>query len=340
MATAHAGKDAALQLAPISSISIPTTISPEAQAFLKKRYVSSGKIPPTPRSVEEWKARQERYRQVYGRADLQNALQQSQPFNIEKQTIAEVTVRTIRPAAIAAQNQDRVLIQLHGGGYVYGDGDMTVIGAIPIALRSQIKVISVDYRMPPEAPFPAAVEDVVAVYRELIQRYRPENIGIFGSSAGGGLTAAVTLAIRDQGLPLPSAVALITPWSDLSKSGDSYETLAELDPVLRSYEAGLADFATLYAGDTDLKKPLVSPVYGDYSKGFPPALLLTGTRDLFLSCTVRLHRKLRQAGQPAELHVFEGMWHGFHGNNKLPEAQDALNEIADFFKRHLGQPRS
>lgn len=323
----------------VSRFTIPSTVSPAAQALLKRFADAPIVTPPTPRTREDWLARQERYRQVYGRAGLQKALQRAEGVTIKTEDMGGVTVRTVRPASVAEHYRGRVLMHLHGGAYIYGDGEHTVIAAIPVAQAAQIEVVSVDYRMPPDHPYPTAVEDAVAVYRELLKRYRPEHIGIFGGSAGGGLAAATTLAIRDRGLPLPGALALRSPWTDLSKTGDSYHTLDGLDPILRSYEAAAAAPARLYAGNHDLKKPLISPVYGDFGPGFPPTFLLTGTRDLLLSCTVRLHRKLRQAGVEAELHVFEGMWHGFDGIAELPEAADALNEIVDFFNRQLADPQ-
>jgi acetyl esterase/lipase len=187
--------------------------------------------------------------------------------------------------------------------------------------------------MPPEHPFPAAVDDGVAVYRELLESYGAEDIAIFGTSAGGGLAAAVTLAARDAGLPLPAAVIMHTPWTDLSKTGDSYFTNDRVDPIIPTYDGQLAAAAKLYAGDAGLKHPLVSPVYADYGPGFPPALLSTGTRDLLLSATVRLHRELRRAGVPAELHVFDAMWHGL---SNMPEGQELQTEVLAFLAEHLG----
>jgi len=195
-------------------------------------------------------------------------------------------------------------------------------------------VVSVDYRMPPEHPFPAAVDDGLAVYRELLERFDPGAIAIIGTSAGGGLAAAVTLAARDAGLPLPAAVVMHTPWTDLSKTGDSYFTNDGVDPVLRSYDGTLEVMARMYAGKASLTHPLVSPVYADYSKGFPPSMLSTGTRDLLLSATVRLHRALRRAGVPAELHVFDALWHGI---SMVPEGKELQAETLEFLERQLGE---
>ena len=175
--------------------------------------------------------------------------------------------------------------------------------------------------------------DTIGVYRELLESYEAKDIAIFGTSAGGGLTAAVTLAARDAGLPLPAAVIMHTAWTDLSKTGDSYFTNDRVDPTIPTYDGALEAAANLYAGDAGLKHPLVSPVYADYQPGFPPALLSTGTRDLLLSSTVRLHRVLRRAGIPAELHVFDAMWHGL---DRMPEAQELQAEVLAFLAEHLG----
>lgn len=283
---------------------------------------------PAPKNAAEWHAYREQLEIPFG-PRLETAIAAA-GVSIEKQELAGVTVREILPAG-REPRAGQVLINLHGGGYVFLGGDLSVMEGLGLA-ASGYRVISVDYRMPPDHPFPAAVDDGVAVYRELLKRYEPDGIALFGASAGGGLTAAVALAARDAGLPLPGAVVMHTPWADLSKTGDSYFTNAGVDPVLPSYDGLLAESAAVYAGAAGLEHPLVSPVYADFSGGFPPALLSTGTRDLLLSCTVRLHRELRRAGVPAELHVFEAMWHGL---SAMPEGADLHREVLAFLERHL-----
>jgi acetyl esterase/lipase len=242
-------------------------------------------------------------------------------------------VREIVPKAPRQPRAGKVLMNVHGGAYWLMGGRLCVNEGLGMADVGRYRVVSVDYRMPPEHPFPAAVEDGVAVYRKLLESYEAENIAIFGTSAGGGLAAAVTLAARDAGLPMPAAVIMHTPWADLSKTGDSYFTNDRVDPTIPTYDGALEAAAKLYAGDAGLKHPLVSPVYADYAPGFPPALLSTGTRDLLLSPTVRLHRALRRGGIPAELHVFDAMWHGL---NRMPEALELQKEVLAFLSEHLG----
>jgi acetyl esterase/lipase len=199
------------------------------------------------------------------------------------------------------------------------------------------KVIAVDYRMPPEAYFPAALDDGMTVYKSLIKTTDPKNIAVFGSSAGGALTLEMMLKAKQDGLPMPGAIAPGTPMSDVTKVGDTFITNARLDNVLVSPD-GFCDAGTVvYANGHDLKDPLLSPVYGDMA-GFPPTILTSGTRDLFLSNTVRVHRKLREAGVEAVLQVFEGESHAqYYRDINAPETKEYNMEVAAFFDRHLGQ---
>jgi acetyl esterase/lipase len=181
------------------------------------------------------------------------------------------------------------------------------------------------------------MDDAMAVWKELVKTHDPHNMAIFGSSTGGGMTLAMVLRARQEGLPLPGAIAPGTPWSDLTETGDTYRTNEWVDNVLVSYNGWLKRAALLYANGHDLKDPQLSPIYGDFS-GFPPAILTSGTRDLFLSLTVLTHRKLRRAGVEAELQVFEGMSHAqYYFDPFVPESKEAFTEIARFFDKHLGQ---
>ena len=194
-----------------------------------------------------------------------------------------------------------------------------------------LPTVSVDYRMPPADPFPAAVHDCLAVYRDLLKGAEGRKIFIGGSSAGGNLAAAVTLMIRDQGLPLPAAVVLLTPEVDLTEAGDTFRTNELLDVTLKR---GLPECNALYAGGHALTDPYVSPLFADFTRGFPPTFIQSGTRDLFLSNSVLLHRKLRRAGVEAELHVWEAMPHGGFGFGSVPENDEIAAEVRQFIARH------
>ena len=310
---------------------VPDYLSPQAKAVLSRPVNLGSAQVPVPRSNAEWRARREMAESGFMRPRLEKALAATN-IGVEKTELGGVVVRVLTPPPPRRPIPGVALIELHGGAYTIGGGDISIMGGIGLAAAGY-RVISVDYRMPPEHPFPAAVEDGVAVYRALLETYAPGRIAILGGSAGGGLTASVIVSARDQGLPLPGAAIMHTPWSDLSKTGDTYATLEGVDPVLTTYDGSLGQSAALYAGDAGLDHPLVSPVYADFEPGFPPALLSSGTRDLLLSCTVRLHRALREAGVEADLHVFDAMW---HGATAMPDMLDLHREVQVFLAEHLG----
>ena len=199
------------------------------------------------------------------------------------------------------------------------------------------KVISVDYRMPPEAYFPAALDDGMAAYKHALKTTPAKNIAIFGTSAGGALTLEMVLRAKQLGLPMPAAIAPGTPMSDVTKVGDTFHTNELVDNVLVSRDGFCDAGAKVYSAGHDMKDPLISPVYGDMT-GFPPTILTSGTRDLLLSNTVRVHRKLRQAGIEAVLQVYEGQSHAHYlRDDSAPETREVFAEISGFFNKHMGK---
>jgi acetyl esterase/lipase len=243
----------------------------------------------------------------------------------------------VTPDVIQPENRNRLLIQLHGGCYVLNSGEAATAEAIMMAGFGHTKVISVDYRQAPEAYFPAALDDAVTVYKAALKMARPKNIGILGTSAGGALTLDLILRAKQLGLPMPGAIAPGTPMADNTKIGDSFQTNAMVDNVLVSPDGFCHGAALFYAHGHEMTDPLISPIYGDMH-GFPPAILTTGTRDLLLSNTVRVHRKLREAGVEASLQVYEGQSHAeYMRDDTAPETKEAFGEIASFFGQHLGQ---
>lgn len=312
---------------------IPDTVSKEIQPFIS--------APPFaywdthPKTNQAWK--QWTNHLANESAKTLPALQKQMKVNVKPQTLAGVNSFTITPETIAPKNKQRILLHLHGGGYVLNPGQAGTDEAIMMASYGKIKVISLDYRMPPDHPFPAAIDDAFAAYQALLKRYPSTHIGVFGTSTGGGMTLALMLKIKESKLPMPAAIVLGTPWTDLTKTGDSYFTHEGLDNVLVSYDGWLGDAAKLYANGYDLKEPLISPIYGDVT-GLPPALLVTGTRDLFLSNTIRMHLKLRDAGNTADLIVLEGLSHAqYLMVAGAPENKRYFNMSYAFFDQYLKQ---
>ena len=319
---------------PGRAIPVPSTASPQLQAMIATPYRVPG-WNADPKDAAEWKDLITS--RAAGAAATAKIVREKLGVNMEATKIGGVGVFILTPKEIPPANRNRLLVHVHGGGYVFGPGESGTGEAIPMAAYGGFKVISIDYRMPPDFPYPAAMDDAMAVWKELVKTHDPRNMAIFGSSTGGGMTLAMVLRAKQEGLPVPAAIAPGTPWSDLTETGDTYKTNEWVDNVLVSWHGWLGRAAALYANGHDLKDPQLSPIYGDFS-GFPPAILTSGTRDLFLSLTVLTHRKLRRAGVEAELQVFEGMSHAqFYFDPFVPESKEAFTEIAGFFDRHLGK---
>jgi epsilon-lactone hydrolase len=315
---------------------VPDTVSPQMQAIIARPF--DPKFNLVPEAVADWKTRVDNAAAatVAGLPKLREAL----GVTVEPTTIAGVKAFIVAPAVIPPRNQERVLLHFHGGVRVFNPGEAGTREAILMAGFAGYRVISVDYRMPPDFPFPAALDDATAVYRELIRTTKPENIGIFGASAGGSLTLTTLLRAKMENLPMPGAIAPGTPTVDLSKTGDTLFTNAGVDNILGTQDGFIRATAMLYANGRDLKDPLLSPIYGDVN-GFPPAILTSGTRDLYLSNTVRMHRKLRAAGVEAVLQIWEGQSHvQYMFDITAPETKEYHDEVARFFDLHLGKSKS
>jgi acetyl esterase/lipase len=253
--------------------------------------------------------------------------------NVEETTTAGVRTDILTP--LDGPKSSRVLINLHGGGFNSDSGSL--IEGVPIANLAKIKVVSVYYRLAPENPFPAAVDDVVAVYKELLKTHKPQSIGIFGTSAGAILTAEVTVKLKQLGLPLPAALGIFSGLADFSRPSDSRQIFSlnglpgRMEPVDPTHQPD-----DQYVGKTDRKDPLLSPIFADLH-GMPPTLLVTSTRDLLLSDTTTFHRALLGAGDDAQLVVFEALPHAFWYHFKLPETKEALELMAKFFDGKLAR---
>ena len=249
--------------------------------------------------------------------------------------MADVPCFGVTPKEVPAENKERLIVHLHGGAFVFNAGIAGTGEASLLADACKTRVLSIDYRMPPDHPFPAASDEVLAVWKAVVTEHDAKKTVMAGTSAGGGLILTTMLRLKDSDTPRPAALFIGTPGADLTKNGDSVYLNAEVDSLLGRYEGRIEACMKLYANGHDLKEPLISPLFGDFT-GFPPTILISGTRDLLLSATIRVHRKLRSAGVEADLHVYEGESHAMYLTSfPSPESRDALSEIAKFFDRHL-----
>lgn len=307
---------------PARVIPLPKTISEQSRQVLANPRMSMPVHYPPLDDKVAWKAL---IAEIDDRVEkMLSAALPKQGYKVDTQLIDSVVTYVVTPDDVS-EGDPRVFLEFHGGGFSLGGGESCKMMAIAMALRTGARVVSVDYRMPPDHPFPAALDDAMVVYRALLESHAPENIVVGGISAGGGLTAALALRSRDEGLPMPAGLILMTPGVDLTISGDTFHTLLGIDPVLPT---PVPEMLQLYAGDTPLDHPYVSPVLGRFDAGFPATFLQSGTRDLLLSSTVRMHRALREVGVNAELHVFEGMPHGGFGGT--PEDMEVTKELRRF----------
>ena len=260
-------------------------------------------------------------------------------LNREDTKIAGVHVYDYTPKdGVAEANKKRVLINLHGGGFSGCWPGCAELESMPIASLGRIRVVSVDYREGPDHKFPAASEDVAAVYQELLKTHKPQEIGIYGCSAGGGLTAMSMTWFQKHNLPAPGAIGIFCAGAGgFARLGDAAYTAGPLGEMRMTH--GHVNMPRLgYFEGADMSDPLIAPVNSPEALAkFPPTLLISGTRGFELSDTLYTHEQLVKAGVDAELHVWEALFHGFFYNPDVPESKDCYNVIVKFFERHLGK---
>lgn len=306
-------------------VPVPKSLSPEAQHRLSRREPDQGpaqSLADRRKSTDAYTAR--------ARVEWSRIC----PNQIVEEKIAGVPVRIVTPEGLPEANRDKVLLDLHGGGFNSDSGSYTE--SIPIASYSKIKVVAVLYRLAPEHPFPAAVDDAVAVYKELLKTYKPNNVVIYGTSAGAILTAEVAARLKQSSVPLPAALGIFSGLGDFSRAGDSLAIYA-----LGGFSGHLGPPSPEphdpeYIAAADPRDPVLSPIFSDL-RGLPPTLFITSGRDLLLSGTADLHRAYYKAGVDARLVVYDALPHAFWYDPKLPEAIEANHIMADFFVRQLAK---
>jgi epsilon-lactone hydrolase len=270
---------------------------------------------------------------AFYKSEIYKRVRDRYPVQITSQRIAGVDSEIFTPSqGIAAKNRNRVLINLHGGGFLEGARTVSHLESVPIAAVSGIKIVSVDYRQAPEARFPAATDDVGAVYRELLKTYEPENIGIFGCSAGGLLTSETIVWLKQERLPPPGAIGMFCMGASYTGKGDSSR-------IARAIEGAPADeFAPYFAyfkGVESNDARAFPALSREALLAFPPSLLISGTRDHALSSVINTHARLSALGVESDLHVFEGLGHAFFYDPDLPESQEVYALVSRFFDAHL-----
>ncbi len=254
------------------------------------------------------------------------------PYSMNDRVINGTTTLWITPPNL--KHKDKVMIFIHGGGWIVNSRKAQLKFQADVASSLGVKLVSIEYRLAPEHPYPAAVNDIVAAYKGIIKEYGAKNTGLFGTSAGGGLTLATLLRLKADGLPLPAASAPLSPGADMTASGHMFRGIGLQDPILPAY--GTYTAMKAYVGSADPKDPLVSPVFGDYS-GMTPLFLLAGTSELLASDAIRVAASARSQGIDVTLLVSDGMWHVPISNGSgVPELQLAYDELIKFFRRHMG----
>jgi acetyl esterase/lipase len=316
-------------------VQVPDTISAEARQYLES-LPDPATLPASPAADDfaGWKRAWEAG-ETASEPKVAATLKRYDP-TVKQRKLGGVTVLDIKPKGW--KDNGKVLVHAHGGAYTLYSAHSRLQSSVPAADATGLRVISIDYTLAPVAKWEKVTDEVLAVFDGLQKEgYKLKDIAIYGESAGGALAAGSVLKMRDKGLGMPAAVVLWSPWADITNRGDSAVTMKSFDPVY-IYDRQLKSSADAYADPKDQKHPHVSPVYGDYTQGFPPTLIQGGTRELFLSHFVRQYRAIDSAGGTAILDLYDGMPHIFQLRPEMadaPETATALKKMAKFLKQHL-----
>ncbi len=314
------------------NIYIPTTISIEAQQTLSEiiKTQQYNLRAPAPDNIDAWHQLHFVNEQVM--KDVNDKVVAHTGVRINEEQLGSVPVLDIRPPNW--KNNGKVLLYTHGGAHTLYSARSTLISSANMSVATGLRVISIDYMTAPIANWHQMQAQVMSVFKALLKSdYSMDDIAIYGDSSGAGLAISSVLNLRDNGMGMPAAVVLWSPWVDISDTGDTATTLKSDDPIL-SYDNLLHNSAKAYAAGIELTDPRVSPLYADFTKGFPPSMIQVGTKEMLLSGSVRLYQRLEASGQKTKLDVYEGMWHLFQVN-PIPEAGVALGKSAAFINQNL-----
>lgn len=316
-----------------NSIYIPPTISKEAQqklSTLQPDLVSNNL--PGPNDLNAWK---KIFQERESARDVNiTALSEFYQANLTYTKMGNANVIDIKPNNWS--NGDKILVYTHGGGYTQLSANTTLGGALEIANTTGLRMISVDYTLAPFSKWNQTTDQILSVIQDLRsnQGYPMDNLAMIGDSAGGDMTLGSVLKMRDTGIGLPGAVVVLSPNTDLTLTGDTVTTLRDADPILNADAVKI--MVSTYANPNEYTIPYVSPIYGNFTEGFPPTLIQVGTKEILLSDSVRLYQALDQAHIPVKLDVYEGMPHVFQGAlANTPESKIAISKINDFLKEYL-----
>lgn len=315
-------------------VNVPETVSAQAQAFLRT-LKNPALTPAFPEATDiaGWRKLQA-LAEADGKAKSEPLLARYEHTVLPRE-LGGIPALDLRPKGWT--DDGRILLYTHGGAHVMYSAASTLGRAVVAAHSTGLRVISIDYTLAPHAKYDRMSDEVVTAIQALLkQGQRLADTAIFGDSSGGGLAAAVVLKMRDRGLGMPAAVSLASPWLDVTRSGDTETTLHDADPN-QLYERHSRFAAAAFADIADQKHPYASPVYADFSSGFPPTLIQGGLKETLLSGFVRLYQALDVAGVPAKLDLYEGMVHNFQ--DRVPDAPESLlarRKMRDFLRRHLG----
>lgn len=315
-----------------SNFYIPTTVSKEAQDFIKtfNRETRDNNITPKANDIKNWEEYNNNFLSV-SKESNNLVVKKFQP-KIKKINFDGVAALEITPDNW--KDNGKIIVYIHGGAYTLSSSEASLVNFVPLADKIKTRIISIDYSLAPKAKWQTVINEVITVIKGIYKNFNHKSVGIYGDSAGGGLAASAVLKMRDDGFEMPGAVVLWSPWADITETGDTYYTLKDNEPAFL-YKAGLEFCANSYADPANQKNPYVSPVYGDFTKDFPPTLIQGGTKEILLSNFVRLYQKMDLAGVDVKLDLYEGMWHVFQSCYNTPEANIALNKTSDFFNKFL-----